>query len=68
MRSNQRKGFTLIEIMIVILIIALILAIAIPNILADRERARAESCKVNMQVLEDTAVKYAKEHHGKMPT
>ena len=52
-----RKGFTLVEIMIVVLIIAILLAIAIPNFLASRERSRATTCQANMRQM-DTA----KEH------
>ncbi len=38
--SNSSKGFTLIELMVVIAIIGTLSAIAIPNFIAYRERAR----------------------------
>jgi len=40
LRRNNRKGFTLIEIMIVIAIIGILAAIAIPNYLAHRTKAQ----------------------------
>jgi prepilin-type N-terminal cleavage/methylation domain-containing protein len=54
---RTRKGFTLIEIMIVVLIIAMLLAIAIPNFMKSREMSRATTCQANMRNM-DTA----KEH------
>ncbi|MDO8586699.1 MAG: prepilin-type N-terminal cleavage/methylation domain-containing protein [Armatimonadota bacterium] len=54
---RAKKGFTLVEIMIVVLIIAILLAIAVPNFLASRERSRATTCQANMRQM-DTA----KEH------
>ena len=54
---RRKKGFTLIEIMIVVLIIAILLAIAIPNFMKSRERTRATTCQANMRQM-DTA----KEH------
>src|SRR4029079_2842723 len=42
MKSNQ-KGFSLVELLVVVIIIAIIAAIAIPNLLASRRAANEAS-------------------------
>ena len=52
MIKRNRKGFTLVEIMIVVAIIGLLAAIAIPNFVRARARAQANACIANLKQVE----------------
>jgi prepilin-type N-terminal cleavage/methylation domain-containing protein len=54
--SKSRSGFTLVEIMLVILIISMLLLIAIPSFMAARERSQAKTCIAQLR-----QIRYAKE-------
>jgi type IV pilus assembly protein PilA len=48
-RRSEEEGFTLIELMVVVLIIAILIAIAIPTFLGARQRAQNRSAQSNMR-------------------
>ncbi len=58
----NRKGFTLVEIMIVVAIIGLLAAIAIPNFVKARDTAQANACINNMRQIESAKEQYALEN------
>ena len=49
---TQRKGFTLVEIMIVVAIIALLAAIAIPSFMKSRSDSRQSACINNLRLID----------------
>ncbi len=61
MKRNQ--GFTLIEIMIVVLIIGMLAAIAIPSFVRARNTARANTCINNMRQIEQAKEMWAMEEN-----
>jgi len=56
---TSRKGFTLVEIMIVIAIIALLAAIAIPSFMKSRLDARKSSCINNLRLIDHAKQQFA---------
>lgn len=62
MKRNNRRGFTLIEIMIVVMIIGILLAIAVPNFVRARETSRASTCAANLKQISGAKEQYAMEN------
>lgn len=57
-RIRNRKGFTLVELMIVVAIIGILAAIAIPNFLMFRLKAKTSEAKSNLGAIRSTEVAY----------
>src|SRR5690242_7438015 len=56
--KKARRGFTLVEIMIVVLIIGILLAIAIPNFVRARNTSRAKACTANLKQIDSGTEQY----------
>ena len=68
MKKTMKKGFTLVEIMIVVAIIAILAAVAIPNFIRYRNDSRTAACIANMKQLQTAAESYLTKHPGAAPT
>ncbi|MDD5450063.1 MAG: prepilin-type N-terminal cleavage/methylation domain-containing protein [Candidatus Omnitrophica bacterium] len=64
---RNRKGFTLVEIMIVVAIIGLLAAIAIPNFIQARTKAQTNACIANLKQIQGAISLWALDN-GKVDT
>jgi prepilin-type N-terminal cleavage/methylation domain-containing protein len=65
--NRLQKGFTLIELMIVISIIAILAAILIPNFLHARAESQTAACEGNLKQLATALEEYAVDNSGTYP-
>ena len=57
--NSNSRGFTLVEIMIVVAIIALLASIAVPNFLRARKRSQATRILEDLRLLDGAMDQYA---------
>lgn len=61
-RGKRRRGYTIVEILYVMLIIGLLQMIAMPNLMRAREAARAKGCVANLKSIQSAVEQWAIEN------
>ena len=61
-RSAANRGFTLVEIMIVVAIIALLCALAVPSLVRARKRAQGVAVRSDLRLIDDAMDQYGTEY------
>jgi type IV pilus assembly protein PilA len=63
-RSQSESGFTLVELLVVMLILGLLAAIAIPSFFNQRDKARDSDAKSSVRTAQTAIETYATDHGG----
>ncbi len=68
--TNARRrdeGFTLLEVMIVVLILGILVAVAVATYRVAIERSQLVTCQSSQRVLGTAVIAYCQEHGGDLP-
>ena len=67
-RRRSNRGFTLIEILLVLLIISILAALTVPNFVGQGEKAKRSAAKAEIEANLGTALDLYELDNGKYPT
>jgi len=67
MRKTSKRGFTLVELLLVVVILGLLAAVAIPRLAHSGGDAKKNSCKANIALINSQLELWAVNHDGTYP-
>lgn len=67
-QHNKRRGFTLIEVLLVLAILGVIAAMVVPQLLGRQKKANVDATRLSITGLEQALDLYAVDHSGEYPT
>jgi general secretion pathway protein G len=65
--SNRRSGFTLVELVVVVMILGILAAVAAPRLLQTSDTATENGLKQTVAVIRDAIERFAAERGGALP-
>ena len=66
-RLPATSGFSLVEVLLIIVVIGLLLGIALPNQLRAAKEANGFHCRANLEDIKSAIQKWSTEHDGQNP-
>ena len=63
-KINNEQGFTLIELMVVVLIIGILVAVAVPVFVSASKNAKTQTCKSNLRTLDGAIQTYSADNQS----
>jgi general secretion pathway protein G len=64
---RKQTGFTLVELVVVVMILGILAAVAAPKLLSTSSAASDNGIKQTLSVMRDAIERYAAEHGGQLP-
>lgn len=61
---HKNRGFTLVELLVVVLVIAIIVAIALPNYIGSQQKAKSAAVRLNMRTTQIAGECYSTDSAG----
>ncbi|MHC4122987.1 MAG: competence type IV pilus major pilin ComGC [Planctomycetota bacterium] len=64
---RDKRGFTLVELLIVVLILGALAAIVVPRITQSAQKSKTNACAANVDILQTQVELYAADNDGSYP-